>query len=914
MRKIVLLFLILASRFSFAQQAYNGYVFDEQMKGIPFATVALLEPKDSTMKFFAITTNDGSYQLKNIVYGNYLLQVSFVGYQTTYRSLNIDVNTPSTIPAIALKPKTKQLSDVNIEADRIPIQFKKDTVEYDAGAYKTKPDAVAEDLLKKLPGVEVDRAGNVKAMGENVSNVLVDGKEFFSNDPKVATKNLPADAIKKVQVYDRKSEEEELSGMSDGERDKTVNFILKDNKKQAYFGDVQGGIGTNQRFQGSAKAYRFTSKTQLAGLGMINNINQFGFSFQDYLSFSGGLRSFGEGGININLGEAGAPPINFGQQVNGLLSSGALGLNLTHEYAKNKRFNVSYMGNGVDRDLRESIYSKNYFSSNEYIRNASNNSDEKSYSQNINLGWRNKIDSNQNLVNSASIQFNNSTTKQQNYSNNYQNNTIINDLLSVINSESDDIKANVKSNYVRRLNSTWRMLRTSAEINYSNTNNYSYWNNNTQLYENNLQLVDIRDQSQRNEQWKGQWNIGATRHIKGNIYVDPNISLGLNNEILRRSQHNLINAETLIDSLSPYFSRDYTWYRPGLSMKYNTNDIQLNVTLKYELGQLSSKLNDSSTVSNNIQYILPTIQFDYEYSKGRRLRLHADTRVNAPSASQLLPTVNNSNNLIFSVGNQYLKPEYQSNINLGWMIFDQFSFISFFNSINLTHTKDKITWNRSIDSNLVQHLNAANVNNDYRLRASSEFSSPIRKLKINFNLEISEIWNRGMSYINSIENISNTYTHELTFRIDNRKKEKWDASIGATISLNNAYYSIQKELNNTYTNQVYFLDANYKPNDKWYFAFSADISRYNSQSFDESINIPLLKLEASRYFLKNNRGTLSASVFDLLNKNTGLVRSSEANSIQETRSNIIGRYFMLSFKYRLNQFGENKSGIKVDIK
>jgi hypothetical protein len=266
------------------------------------------------------------------------------------------------------------------------------------------------------------------------------------------------------------------------------------------------------------------------------------------------------------------------------------------------------------------------------------------------------------------------------------------------------------------------------------------------------------------------------------------------------------------------------------------------------------------------------------------------------------------------VGNQNLKPEYQSNVNLGWMIFDQFSFVSFFNSINLTHTKDKITWNRTVDSNLVQYLNTANVKDDYRLRGSSEFSTPIRKLKINFNLELAETWSRGLSYINSIENISNTYTHEVTLRVDNRKKEKWDASIGATFSFNEAYYSVQKELNNTYTNQIYFIDLSYKPTDKWFFAFNADISRYNSQSFNESLNIPLLKLEANRYFLKNNRGTLTASVFDILNKNTGIVRSAEANSIQETRSNIIGRYFMLSFKYRLNQFGENKSGVKVDIK
>lgn len=905
--------LILLSKIIFAQQAVTGYIFDEKTQPIPYATLALLEPTDSTLKFFGITDVNGFYQIKNVSKGNYLLQASYLGYKTLYKVLNIDGNIKQEYNLV-LKQKSKVLSDVTIEADRIPIKFNKDTVEYDAAAYKNKPDAVAEDLLKKLPGVEVDRAGNIKAMGENVNNVLVDGKEFFSNDPKVATKNLPADAIKKVQVYDQKTEEEKISGMTDGERDKTINIVLKDDKKKAYFGDVQAGGGTNERFQTSAKLYKFGSKTQFAALGMANNINQFGFSFEDYLSFSGGLRSFGEGGININTNNSSSPPINFGQQVNGLLSSAALGLNYSREYAKDKRFNISYMANGLDRNLTENIYSKNFINANEFERNATNNTSALNYSQSVNLSWRNKIDSTQSITANSTLQFNNATNNQQNYSNNSNANTIINDLLSIVKTETEDVNANIRSNYVRKLSNNWKSFRVNAEYSYTNSLNNTNWNNKSTLYQNNFTFVELRDQSLRNKQLKQNYSIGATRTIKGNFYVEPSMAFNSTTETISRTQNDLKLNDQEIDSLSPDFTRSYNAYRPALNLKYNTDALQIDLSLKYEFAELHTQLNDSSKSKRTFIYALPLFEIEYEYQKGRRLMLQANTRINSPSANQLLPVVNNSNSTLFTKGNSLLKPEYQTNVRLNWILFDEFSFISFFNSINLTHTKDKINWNRTIDSNLVQYLETANVANDYNLRASSEFSSPIRKLKININLELAENWNRGISFINNIENISNTYTHEITARIDNRKKEKWDVSIGSTISFSNAFYSVQSELNNTYTNQAYFIDANYRPNDKWYIGFNADINNYSSQSFNESVSIPLLKMEITRYVFKNNRGSIGLSIFDILNKNTGVQRIADQNAIQETRSNIIGRYGMISFKYKLNKFGEKSSGLKVDIR
>ncbi len=289
------------------QYTIKGFVIDEKASPMQYATVALMNLVDSTLEYFSVTNSEGLFEIKNIRQGKYLLQSAYMGYQTNNRSIDIPFINQGNIGAIRMIPIPMNLRETEIIGERIPILIKKDSIEYDAGAFKTKPDAVVEDLLKKLPGVEVDRAGNIKAQGEKVKNVLIDGKEFFGNDPKIATKNLPADAIKKVQIYDKKSDEAELTGIDDGSRDKTINLLLKDGKKKAWLGDIQAGAGSQDHYQTSAKAYRFTQKTQFALLGMLNNINQFGFSFQDYIDFNGGIGSL------MNGGSSGGPWIaNFG--------------------------------------------------------------------------------------------------------------------------------------------------------------------------------------------------------------------------------------------------------------------------------------------------------------------------------------------------------------------------------------------------------------------------------------------------------------------------------------------------------------------------------------------------------------------------------------------------------------------------
>ena len=262
-----------------------------------------------------------------------------------------------------------------------------------------------------------------------------------------------------------------------------------------------------------------------------------------------------------------------------------------------------------------------------------------------------------------------------------------------------------------------------------------------------------------------------------------------------------------------------------------------------------------------------------------------------------------------------MKAEYNHGLHIHSMIFDQFSFTSLFTGLSVQYTKNKINWSRKVDEQLNQILTLVNVKDDYRLRSSVEFGTPIRKLKMNISVDWVERWNQGINLVNDVENTTTNFNHMLSVKVDNRKKEKWDISVGAGVTYNQARYSIGKELDNNYFSMNYFTDINFSPNDKWHASVSADITQYNAESFQEYRTVPMLKASVGRYLLKNGRLVLGLEVYDILNKNSGVERISELNYLQEKQSNIIGRYAMLNLKFRLNKFSQKGiDNIDVDIK
>jgi hypothetical protein len=278
---------------------------------------------------------------------------------------------------IKMQYLTQELEGVVIMGEKNPVTVKKDTIEFNAGSFKTKTNATVEDLLKVMPGMEVETDGTVRAQGEQVQRVTVDGREFFGRDPKLATRNLPADAIEKVQVFDRKSDQAQFTGIDDGQREKTINLELKEEKRKGAFGNLMGGYGTDDRFQATASVNQFSKGKQLSFLGMGNNINEQGFSIGDFMNFSGGTQAMMSGGgvnININSGgnNGGGPGVNFGGRQSGITTNYAGGLNFNRDLSKDTKLTSSYFYNHLDRnvntDLNRSIFYRKIPTNLELIR------------------------------------------------------------------------------------------------------------------------------------------------------------------------------------------------------------------------------------------------------------------------------------------------------------------------------------------------------------------------------------------------------------------------------------------------------------------------------------------------------------------------------------------------------------------
>ncbi|MBC8172623.1 MAG: TonB-dependent receptor [Chitinophagales bacterium] len=911
MRQLLVFLFITFSSSLFAQQNLKGIVLNEHGEPIEFATAALLKVEDSTLVNFGIANETGDFEIKYVAAGKYIFQLSFVGY-TTYDTI-ITVPALSKDPAIfILQPKNELLNTVEIKSERIPLAMKGDTIEYNAGAYKTQADASAEDLLKKLPGVQVDQSGNIKAQGEDVQQVLVDGKEFFSSDPTVATKNLPADAIDKVQVYDKSTDEAEFTGIDDGTRNKTINLLLKDDKKSMWLGDVKAGGGTDNTYQSNAKAYRFTKTNQFAMMGMLNNINQFGFSIHDYIDFNGGVGAMmHNGGFRIETGSSDEMPVNFGQNVDGLITSGAGGMNFTHEPKPGNRFNVSYLGNGYEKDLLQNTFTENFipaaignyaFHTNEDVNEITTN-----YYHRMNFNFRNKPDSMQSIFANGAASLSHGNQNSKIFTETFSADSLINSLTSNTYDKSHSVRGNADLSYIHKTGSDWKYIKANVSASAKSSLSETQWNNLTQYFDTGLKMQDDAYQNNTNYQIDYSATLSGSLKLNRKFYLDPSLSAGGTKEVLNRAQGNLLTEDILIDSLSPDFLRKNVWMKPGLSLKYSTKKTHYKLTLAAQDILLQNTLNEIPSKNKNYVYLTPQFTFEKDIKQGRHIRFLYESEVNAPTATQLLPVTNYINPLSVYTGNAELKPEYSHNIEFNWMLFDEFSFTSLFTHVQAGYTKDKINFSKTINPDLSQSLTLMNVASDYTASAGAEFSTPIRPLKINVNLSLEENYNRGINYVNEIENTIDAFTHNVQLSFDNRSKDKLDARAGASLKYTQAHYSIETNSSNYFTNTL-FLEMDYTPFDKWRFSFDADVDRYTVEGFEASTIVPLLQAEITRFIFKSNRGSISLRGYDLLNKNTNITQMSAYNYVQQQQSNTIARYFMLSFNYRIN-----KSAVNNDV-
>ncbi|MEQ8473447.1 MAG: TonB-dependent receptor [Marinoscillum sp.] len=903
----VLIVSLMISMNAYAQRVeIKGTLLDENGEGLVGATITLLNQSDSIMVAFGITDPDGNFSLEKAPKGKYILMGSFIGYEPYAKAITIDEQTPVpfTIESIQMKPKDQVLSEVVVGSERIPIMMKKDTLEYDARAFKTAPNASVEDLLKKLPGVEVQRDGTVKAQGENVQRVLVDGKEFFGNDPKMATKNLPADAVDKVQVFDKKSEFAEFSGIDDGNEEKTINLSLKEDKKDGTFGKITGGYGTDNRFLAKANINRFNNKSQLSYIGNYNNVNKVGFTIGDYLSFSGGGGAMSGGSYSIEVPN-GVSIGNSGQD--GIITSTATGLNFNRDFGKKVELRSNYIFTSTFGDVYREVNRTNFLENgDQYNSQSISDQDNRNFNHNLVARLKYEVDPSQDITFKTSTSLLDRKFFGLNQTTTSRDGTDQNSTVSNSETIGDDYSVELSGSYRKKFKKPGRTITGNIQTNLGSNQNESNISAVSEVYypDSTVRTTLIQDQFSDNEVFNYSAQIGYTEPLGKYDYLDFQIEHKNFNNQLASDYYDVINNERVYNAtLSRAFIKDYVYDVYGSNYNFNKEQVSFSVGLDYQTSDLVGDIpSEQVQISKEFDKFLPNTSFGYEFGNGKSLEVSYRTSLKEPALQQLQPTVNNADPLRIYQGNPDLNAEYSHDARLNFIWFDQFSFTNIFAFVNAVYTNNKIVTASSIDENLVQYSQPINTDYDLLLTGSWSYGMPIKPLRVKFNIRHRLTFNEGFVYLNQVENMANRWDHSLTFKVENRKKEKFDVVVGTKVQHNTTSYSQSELFDQDFTNFDHFIDFSYEIGKKWQIKSSVDRLTYSSEEFSTQPDRTLWRAEVSRYFLKGNRGELKLIGFDLLNQNIGVDQTSTANYIQEERVRSLGRYFLLSFTYSLSAF------------
>ncbi|HTH54629.1 MAG TPA: TonB-dependent receptor [Cyclobacteriaceae bacterium] len=912
MKKLLFLsFALIASAASAQKFTVKGQLRDS-VGTLPGATIMILQQKDSSLVQFGVSNAEGKFEVRGIAQGEYLFKASFTGYGNPMRKISLQPQNGLELDlgVIQLHPQSKQLGEFVVKGQKDPVKVKRDTIEYNASSFKVKANANVEDLLKKLPGVEVDNAGTITAQGEQVQKVMVDGKEFFGQDPKLATRNLPADAVEKVQVYDKKSDQTVFSGIDDGQRQKTVNLSLKEEKRHAAFGnntaagghDLVGADGSG-RFQASASLNRFDRGNQLSFLAMGNNVNQQNFSFADQANFSGAAT--GGGGVNLQ---------NTGLQ-NGIVTNFAGGLNTNRTINNNNtKINANYFYNRMDQSLTTKTHRINYLPT-DTAQNNTYNYDQFSAQNSISDNHRATLIVDHKIDSANSVKF----TGNYSYTTSTSNLTSSAQTMNVGNTglQNENIRNTTSSGYNTSLTSSLllrhrfhkkgRTISANLTFNYTDANTKGTLNSTTTTYLDNGAVA--KDQNQRNGQITTSPTYGITvsytEPLGGRKYLEANYNFTSDINYVNKEVYNTDN-NTLDPQLTNKYNSNYWYNRPGLNFRINRDKFNLTVGSAYQDTRLYGQLKNNVTIDRDFTAVLPVAHFNYDFSQFKRFRFDYTTNMQEPTVQQLQPIIDNSDPLNKTVGNPKLSPAYSHQVRANFTLFDPANFLNVFAFLNGNYTNNAITSLQATDSVLARTTMPVNVANSMNMNGNFNFGIPVKKLNSRFNLGPNYTVSKSINVQQDAKN--NIFENNvLQQTIGGRAGYNYSLNdilivdLSANLSHQESKYSFSTTQNQTYFNKTYNAEVNVNFLKKYSYNTELNYFVYTSTTTNFHQEIPLWRMSVSRYILKNNTGELRFTVNNILNYGVSVTQTATSNYLQQVTNNNLGRYFMISFTYALNK-------------
>jgi hypothetical protein len=931
MRKIYLLSLSLCfTTLLLAQKngSVKGTAFDTISKQpVAGATVTILERQDSSLVSFTMTGADGRFELKGLTNGEYRLLITHVNYHNSNTFFTITDNKKNIESGtVVLNDKTKVLEEVVLANEAPPVTLINDTIQYNAGSFKTQPNATVEQLLKKLPGVKVEKDGTIKAQGEKVARVLVDGKEFFGNDPKIATKNLPADAVDKVQVYDKQSDQAQLTGFEDGNYEKTINLKLKKDKKKGMFGKVNAGAGNKERYEGKFNVNSFKGARQFSAIGMGNNTNAEGFSFMDILNFTGELarmqRGGGGGNININISgdEAAAMGINPGGRNSGINTAWGGGLNYNNIIGTKLDFQSNYFYNRFNPNTESHLQRQYFLPDSSYFYNQNSFADNLSNNHRFNLNTLYQIDSTNTIRFTPSFSYQKTNNRSQtDYQTLSEEKVLTNEGFSNTTSASEgyNFRNDIiwRKKFARKGRTFSLSLQTSlnesdAEGSLSSINNF-YKPDGTLLKKDTLNQLNTTNGDLRG------YNTRA-------VYTEPlwkksllEFSVGKSNTISTSQKktfdYNKGNGkyDQLNNTLTNDFENTYGFTNAGIRMRAQKKKFNYSFGANWQQAELQGKIisgSKDSLISKTFRNILPNARFQYNFTRFKSLSITYNTATNQPTMAQLQPVPDNSNSLNIREGNPDLKQEYNHIIQTHLNLLSPYKNKNLFMMLSMQATQNKIVNYDTINQLGIKRTKPVNVNGVYNINGNISYSMPVRFLKGNVEISSNTGLFKTRQFINTAGNDIKTFSIGPDVRLDMNPTDKLNIGVGAGFNYNKTKYSLQSALNTNYLSQEYTASLDWEMPKGFFFGtdFSYTINSQRAAGFNTKV--PLWNAAISKQVLKFNRGELKFGIRDLLNKNIGINRNTNNNYIEDSRVLSLRRFFLLSFTYSLSKTGLNNAG------
>ena len=918
----------------------SGSVLDkEDNSPIMQATVQLLSLPDSTMAVGDVTNNNGRFSL-SVRPGKYVLKVSYVGYLSHLKEYQLTASKPTVnVGKIALSSDAIMLKEAVVTAEAPQVTVSGDTLGYNASAYRTSEGAALEELVKKLPGAEVDDEGNVKINGKEVKKLLVDGKEFFGGDVKTGLQNLPVNMVDKINAYDRQSDNARITGIDDGEEETVLDLTVKKGMNQGWMGNLDGGLGTEKRYSASANVNRFAShgdkSSQLSFIGRANNV---------------GDRRFGGGG---------GPQW---RRNNGLTASKELGLNYAIE-TKKVDFGVSARYNYRDNDVQSLGQVENFLLGGGNSSFMNSNSASRNKNQNffghLRLEWR--PDSMTTFFMRGSMSWGDSESSSNSLSATYNSDpfaivsnpyqyldfdsesdedldkTRVNASNNASLSEGNSMSANLNMQVTRKLNDSGRNITLRGIGSYGDNESDRYSNNITRYYGDGI-ITAVDTIRRYITTPTNNYNVGAevsySEPIADRVYLQFSYRFTYGYNESDNSTYDLLNASDRVNFILGRLPNDFSesWIDPEQSKyaeykKYNhdarftfrvnrnTWRLSAGMAFRPQNTKLSYKKGEYQVdTTRNVFNFSPEVDFRYQPQKQTQLRFSYRGRSSDPSMENLLPITDNSDPLNIRTGNPGLKPSFSHNMGLHFNTFNMDAQRGIFSALNGSFTQNAISNIRKYNESTGGWTTMPeNINGNWNLWGMFGINTA---LKNNKKFTIGSFTNAGFNnnvgYLTTGEmkdaQKNTTTSLSLGERLNGTYRNDW-LEVGLNGSLN---YTFEKDKLNPQNNQepyTFSYGGNLQFNTPWNMTISTNMTNQARRGYsDESMNRNELiwNAQVAQSFLKGAL-TLSFEWNDILKEQSNITRSYTSSGSSVYTYNGVNSYGMVRVIYRFNIFGSKEA-------